>query len=194
MGNISKSYGHDVSKHKAQPRTVYVGGERRQMKVPLGVVETWVDPQGNVIDGLQLRKMGDLPDQGIIDRNRALYRRKGWTEHHQCPLTNGAMRSPKVAADMNERPAHLREACVHDPKTKVRGKAGLELHPGCPHIEWLIQHRRDAEAERQRLRRGAPVASAADVQAKILEETKATNAALVEAVKAIAKPKKGATE
>jgi hypothetical protein len=194
MGNISKSYGHDASKHKPKPRVILVDGERRQAKVPLGVVESWVDPQGNVMDGLQLRKMGDVPDQGIVDRKRAEFRRKGWVEHHQCPLTNGAMRSDKVAADLEKRPDELSAACKRDPQTRVKTAGGVEWRCGCPHIEWLVDFRRKKEADRLALKRKAPVATVAEVQAQILEETRQTNAALVEAVKAINKPKKGAVE
>lgn len=193
MGNISKSYGHDASKNKPTPRVRYVNGERRLEKAPLGIRENWVDGQGNVV-WLQLRKAGDVPDQGIIDRNRAQYRRDGWVEHNQCPLTNGAMRSGKIAKDLDERPAELRDACSGDPKTLVRTDRGIEYRPACPHVEWLIGMRRQREAERVALKRGSRVASAADMQAQMLAETKKANELMVEAVKSIAGGRKAKSE
>lgn len=189
MGNISKSYAHDTAKHKPAPRVRYYKGERRLDRAPLGVVERWVDLQGNVMT-LQLRKLSDLPDQGIVDRKRAEKRREGWVEQHECPLTNGAMRSDKIAADFADRPPALREACSKDPKTAIRTGRGVELQDGCPHIQWLIEHRVEKETNRRLTKRGERAASPAEVQAKLLEETRETNKQLVEAVKVIADEKK----
>ncbi len=189
MANLSKSYAHDASKNKPKPRVRYWNGERRLEKAPLGVTERWVDRQGNVVNH-QLRKAGDVPDQGIVDRSRAEKRREGWIEHHLCPLLSGAIQNPKVEADLGERPSELLNACAKAPKTAIQTARGWELQCGCPHVEWLIKHRVERTAAEREMKRGARSPNPGEVQAEMLKETKRANDALIETVKSLAKPEK----
>ena len=138
--------------------TYFHDGEERIDRRPLGRVERFVDPQGNVMS-LQLSAAGDPVRTVTADRMRLQYRRDGFVEHAKCPLRHGThLMAGKIAKDFSAMPASMSEPCDSDPRTLVR--RGHELHAtdGCPHIEWLIAYRVQKEADQAKKRNANRIA------------------------------------
>lgn len=201
MGSISKSYGYDVGKggDPAKPRTSTYKGERRPEKVPRGVVERFVDLQGNVMPQ-QLVSPGVPPTQEAIARARAILHAaknsdgtiQGHVEHGKCPLRHGTRhRNVLLEDEFAAMPADLQRPCESDPVVAraTRGPGGqrvIDYGDGCPHIEWLIASRRAKETARLASRM-ASRESAMDIERKKLaaaqaqvDEQRKTNEKLVE--------------
>ena len=117
------------------------GAEERIDRRPMGKVERFVDPDGNVCS-MQIRAAGDSKPLETEQRTRAVLHRKGFVEHAKCPLRTGVRSiSEKTARDFIGMPANLAGECKHEirPMKKIDGV--LYADKGCPHIEWLRAHR-----------------------------------------------------
>lgn len=140
MANFGRRPITDAGKPKPN-LTYFFNGEERIDRRPLGKVERFVDPQGNVVS-LQLGADGD-PQRGMtVDKMRLQYRRDGFVEHAKCPLRHGThLMAGVIGKDFSGLPDDLRNPCAADSRTLVR--KGHELHAteACPHIEWLISSR-----------------------------------------------------
>lgn len=206
MGSISKSYGYDVGRggDPAKPqRVVYKGErtERRGQKAPRGIVERFVDLQGNVVSE-QLVGPGVPATPDAVARARTILHAKknshgtahGFIEHGKCPLRHGANLRNKATeeefAQIFAANPELARPCPSDPTPprRVRDGAGnIELHcdDGCPHIEALIKLRRENHA---RLSKRQHAESALDIERKKLAQMEETNKKLLELAAAQAKP------
>jgi hypothetical protein len=163
MGSLSKGYAYDAGKRDPKvPRTVYVKGERRSEKYPSGVMDRFVNLQGNVVQ-CQLLSPGLARSPDAIARARSQLHQaknadgsvKGFVEHDRCPLRHAAnLRSTTAEEEFAAMPAELHRPCNEDPTVVTKGKKGREYHDPCPHIQWLIESRRTREAERRSARSG----------------------------------------
>lgn len=166
MGSLSKSHVWDAGKRKPEmPRSVSFKGERRAERFPSGVVERFVDLQGNVVQ-CQLLSPGLAMDRDAINRARSqLHLRKsgdgsvvGFIEHDKCPMRHAVrFRHPVTEEEFASMPAELQQPCDCDPSPGRRTAKGIEYNEGCKHIQWIIASRAQREAERRASRRGNQV-------------------------------------
>jgi hypothetical protein len=134
------------------------GDEERLDRRPLGKVERFVDPVGNVCS-LQLAGDGDAQKASSLIRQRAQFHKKGFVEFSKCPLKHGLRHSSELARkDFAKMPANLEGECKHDPKVMERRDGDLYAMPGCQHIEWLIDFRRKKEASQLAKRNASRIA------------------------------------
>lgn len=204
MASLSKGYAYDAGKRDPKvPRTVFVNGERRAEKFPSGIVERFVSLQGNVVQ-CQLLSPGLARSPDMIAKARAqLHRAKnadgsvhGFVEHDKCPLRHAAhLRSPEAEEEFAEMPMDLKRPCPEDPTIVTRGKKGRVYSDPCPHIQWLIQSRRERE-EARRAARSSRGESVMDMERKRvalaeqqLEETRKANERIAAAVESVTAPK-----
>jgi len=126
------------------------GVEQRIDRRPLGKSESFVDPQGNV-DTVQMYGDGDSRKLDTEQRTRASLHRKGFVEYAKCPIRHGTREF--ALRDFSKMPAELAGQCDRDPRPyerlnysgqpAARGEpSDLYARVSCPHIEWLIEHRR----------------------------------------------------
>jgi hypothetical protein len=163
MSNWGRRPITDAGKAKAKPPhiTYMFEGEERIDRRPLGRVERFVDPQGNVMS-LQLAGDGDPMRQMTADRLRMQYRRDGFVEHAKCPYRHGTALTPgtQTAKDFGK----LTEAgmsvapCQADPKTLINSGGDLHATKACSHIEALIAHRMKAAAAQNKKQNAARIA------------------------------------
>lgn len=161
MGKLSASNVYPADQRK-NFRTVHYqtpdgDSQMRAVKRPEGrIVEQFVDKQGNVV-WLQLLQFGTNHDSTEADRRRAVLYRDAFIEHSRCPLRHGTHLKPAMEADFDAMPAALKErACTDDPvvhRFVGSGKHARTIaRPSCPHVEWLIEHRRAMYAQELALR------------------------------------------
>lgn len=178
MGNFGRRPITDAG--KGQPKLTYMfKDEERLDRRPQGRVERFVDPDGGVMS-LQLASDGDPVRKQTEDKMRMSYRRKGFVEHAKCPLRHGHhLFAGVIAKDFSKMPDDLKNrACDSDPK--VMKKVGHDLYAqnACPHIEWLIQSRKEYKASQDAKRNESRIADekrkkeAAELQAAQLEMVK----------------------
>lgn len=166
---------YDASKHKAKPTIIIVDGERRQEKLPAGgpfggVVERWVDKQGNTV-ALQLLSPGAPQVQELVDKSRRQFHRQGFVELHLCPLNSGARKTPAIKADFEALPHDMKIPCDDDPQVIVREGGRLVAKDPCPHVAWLKAERMKRHQDRQAARKAGPTpAELAKHQAALLAE------------------------
>ena|ERR1044072_1889188 len=175
------------------PNAEGLGYEERIDRRPLGKVERFVDPQGNVCNE-QLYTAGDPHRAQTEISKRNQLHRKGFVEHAKCPLKHGTRHSsPQSTKEFAQMPTscvlekgkpterHLdipTSECKHDPKVMTRKDGDLYAGTACPHIEWLIEYRRQQQADAVAKR------SAHTVEAKRREqEERELKAAQIELVK-----------
>lgn len=213
MGSLSKGYAYDAGKRDPKvPRTVYVKGERRSEKYPSGVIDRYVNLQGNVVQ-CQLLSPGLARSPDAIAKARGVLHRaknsdgsvEGFIEHDRCPLRHAVnLRSPTLEAEFADMPMDMKRPCSEDPTVITRGKKGREYHDPCPHIQWVIDSRRAKEAERRSQRSGRTenVIEMERRKLAIAEQTlieqRATNERMAQAVESAAAtpraPRKAPTE
>jgi hypothetical protein len=164
MSNWGRRPITDAGKAKARPPhvTYLFEGEERIDRRPLGRVERFVDPQGNVVS-LQLAGDGDPMRQMTADRLRMQYRRDGFIEHAKCPYRHGTAltQGTQTAKDFGKLTASgmSPQPCAEDPRTLIKTADGdLQATTGCRHIEALIEHRRKVEAAQAKKRNAARIA------------------------------------
>lgn len=160
MSNWGRRPITDAGKAKTSPPniTYFFDGEERLDRRPLGKVERFVDPQGNVMS-LQVYGDGDPQRQVTADRQRMLYRRDGFVEHAKCPLRHGIhLMAGQTSKDFTALPASLHTACDADPRTMTKERGELHATKACPHIEWLIEARREKESKQATKRNAARMA------------------------------------
>lgn len=199
MASTSKSIIHHAGKRDPQAsRAVTFKGERRTEKWPSGHCETHVDPQGNVMNNLQLVPPGVPATRDAVSRARAQKLADGFVPHGQCPLRNGVRYDDKFRDEFDAMPTQLEKRCDEDPATATRDKKGIAYSESCPHVEWLIAYRKDQAAQRRLAKRSEPVnvtEQTLAAQASALEEQKKTNERLLEVVSnLVPRAKKSASE
>ena len=179
MANWGRRPITDAGKAKTAPPeiTYYYDGEERLDRRPLGRVERFVDPQGNVMS-LQIGADGDPQKMMTMDRKRMEYRRDGFVEHAKCPLRHGThLMAGAIGKDFSALPVDMREPCEHDPRTLVKQGHDLHAQNGCVHIEWLIKHRVDKEKAQNAKRNATRVAQEArEAKRRKLEDLQLTKA------------------
>ena len=151
MGKFGRQPINDAGKG-APRQTYYFAGEERIERRPSGKVERFVDAQGNVV-GLALVSLGDPNPEATTIRNRTRYHNDGHVEHAKCPLRHGIrFLSKAIEADFVELPSELALPCDADPVIMTRDRRRLMAGKACPHIEWLIEFRREREREQNERR------------------------------------------
>jgi hypothetical protein len=148
MANFGKRPINDAGQAESlrRPKSFFHDGEERLDRQPYGRKERFVDGVGNVIT-LQLSTPGDpkAVETGMRIRNEK--HADGWVEHAKCPLRHGiANLTPALEREFRKLPADLKGQCAGDPKVMSRVNGELHAHESCPHVEWLIDSRRKAEA------------------------------------------------
>lgn len=134
------------------------GPEERIDRRPLGKVEKFVDPVGNVCS-LQIVGDGDSQKEATRIRMRAQYHKKGFVEFSKCPVKHGTRHAnPATGREFAKMPASLEGECKHDPKIMERVDGDLYHRDACPHIQWLIKFRIDKEAAQLKKRNSARIA------------------------------------
>ena len=130
------------------------GHEERIDRRPQGKVVRFVDKAGHIVS-LQMFSPGDPARLATEQKMLAAYHAKGFIEHAKCPLKHGTFyKSPIGEKDLKKMPAELQSACGSDPKPWARRNGDLYAVESCPHVEWLIEHRR-AQDQDARLKRNA---------------------------------------
>lgn len=179
--------------------------EERIDRRPMGKVERFVDKEGNVLS-LQMYTDGDDKKLATEQRLRTAYHAKGFVEHAKCPIKHGTRNACEATRkDFAKMPAEfegvsLEGECKYDPRVMelvgADKRAGIrgDLHArfGCPHIQWLIHHRKSEAAKAYALR-NAHVAELARKEAE-QQENQRIQAELAReqlAERRSRKPKKG---
>lgn len=147
------------------------GPEERIDRRPMGKVERFVDPDGNVCSQ-QLCGGGDPKRVETEQRNRMTLHRKGFIEHSKCPIRTGTRTSSeRTARDFAKMPASLAGECKHEIRVMKRLDGVLYADKACPHIEWLIEQRRAARAKKYEIDNAQLVAAEkrAETQRKLAE-------------------------
>ncbi len=185
MASFSRSAVHNAGKRDPKvPRTVFYKGERRSERWPSGVIERFVDLQGDVVT-VQMVPPGIPATEELIARQRSSLHGKrngdrsvqGFVEHDKCPLRHGARhRSPMLEEEFTALPDDLQRPCTSDPTVATRTRKGLEYGDACPHILWLMESRRAAEAIRRDSRRARNVDPAAEALKVAKDQAAATQA------------------
>lgn len=185
MASFSRSAVHNAGKRDPKaPRTVFYKGERRSERWPSGVVERFVDLQGDVVM-VQMVPPGIPATDELIARQRSALHGKrngdrsvqGFVEHDKCPLRHGARhRTPMLEEEFAALPESLQRPCTGDPAVVTRTRKGLEYADACPHILWLMESRRVAEAVRRDSRRARNVDHAAEALKVAQAQAAATQA------------------
>lgn len=170
MGRFDKAYVYNAGQRDhAKPQIIKYKGERRRQLWPAGTVERFVNLQGTVVQSVLVPPGVPPSKEAVAQARAALHAKKnndgdvvGFIEHGKCPLKTGVADLDPVIAEECER---MREACgpaCKEHPTTVRvtrgprqknGKPGkvveIEYFDGCPHIQWLIQERRDLYKEKR---------------------------------------------
>jgi hypothetical protein len=169
--NISKSVIFDAAKQKPRQWVIKVGTERRVEKAPNGMVERWVDGQGNVVFAQLLQPASLRRDPTIVDAERSKLLRKGWIPHARCPVRLGYF-------EPHDFPETMRDACAtgtygaNNPcchVTYVIGTRQAEQSAKMLQLEKIFFAERDRREEREKQQ---------------LEQQQKLHEALVEVVKA----------
>lgn len=137
MGNLSKASFFDAGANPPRKRVINVDGTRREERLPNGLVERWVDKQGNVVFQ-QLVASGLPVTVEAVDRARSEIRRRdgNWIEHHRCPLSQGTLEPDAF-------PTELQKIC---------GKDTYGVDRPCVHVKHVVGERQAEQHERRRVR------------------------------------------
>lgn len=169
MAKLSQRNFNDVGKRAAKPLSYTHNGEPRIEKRPHGEVKRFVDPSGGVVNIL-LGNAGSITLKADVTKALEAHHTHGFVEHGKCPLKHGVRyTSPKIEADFGNLPEDLQRPCSDDPTPLVKNRRGkIEARESCPHVEWLIQFRRERERVENEGRNAARVA--AEAKAREREE------------------------
>jgi hypothetical protein len=158
MAQFGRSNVYDALTNKPRDRIAVVKGadgelERRIIKRPEGrMVEEFVDPAGNIV-WIQTLQFGTNHTTKDMDSKRAELRRDGFVEYAKCPLRTGAHTfTAQLEGEFSMLPDKLARPCSQDPVVYERKGARTHLHEPCAHVLFLIEQRRAAHAEAQKLR------------------------------------------
>jgi hypothetical protein len=188
MASFSKSTVHNAGKRDPKiPRTIFHKGDRRAERWPAGVVERFIDLQGNVTQiSMVPPGVPSTPDAVARKRNQMHLKCnhdrsvQGFIEHDKCPLRHGTRHlTETLEAEFSEMPQELQRPCPEDPRVAVRTAKGIEYADGCPHVLWLIQSRIAREADRRESRRARNV-NHAEEQLNLAKAQAASTAAVNE--------------
>jgi hypothetical protein len=161
MGRIDRSYVYNAAnRDHAKPRIVFYKGQRRRMLWPAGTVERFVNLQGTVVQSVLVPPGVPASKEGLAQARAKLHAHKttdgdvvGFIEHAKCPLKTGvADLDPVIAEEMERVRAACGPACKEHPVTFKKTAKGIEYFDSCPHIQWLIESRRQIHRERVRAR------------------------------------------
>jgi hypothetical protein len=164
MGRIDKSFIYNAGQRDhAKPQIVHYKGKRRRQLWPAGTVERFVNLQGTVIQSV-LVPPGVPPSKETLAQARAVLHSKkttdgdvvGFIEHGKCPLKTGVGDLDEtIHGEIEACRAAVGPACKDHPTTVQvtrdrparPGKAGkiskIEYFDGCPHVQWMIEQRRE---------------------------------------------------
>lgn len=152
MGRLDKAYIYNAGKRDhSKPMIVHYKGERRRQLWPAGTVERFVNLHGTVSQEVLIPPGVPASAEGLAQARAKLHAKKttegdvvGYIEHGKCPLKTGVADLHQTIADECER---MREACgpacKEHPVTFRKTAKGVEYFDGCPHIQWLIESRRE---------------------------------------------------
>jgi len=164
MGRFDRAYVYNAGQRDhAKPQIIKYKGERRRQLWPAGTVERFVNLQGSVVQSVLVPPGVPASKEAVAQARAHLHAKKngdsdvvGFIEHGKCPLKTGiADLDPVIADEMERARAACGPACKEHPTTvKVTrgkptkaGKAGkiveIEYFDGCPHIQWIIEERRE---------------------------------------------------
>ena len=157
MGRIDRAYVYNAAQRDhTKPRVVYYKGQRRRMLWPAGTVERFVNLQGTVVQSVLIPPGVPASKEGLAQSRAKLHALRtpdrdvvGFVEHGKCPLKTGVGDLDPVIADEMER---LRDACgpacKEHPVTFKKTAKGIEYFDGCPHIQMLIETRRQIHRDK----------------------------------------------
>lgn len=205
MGRIDQAFVYNTgSRDHAKPQIVHYKGERRRQLFPAGTVERFVNLQGSVVQSV-LVPPGVPPSKEMLAQARAkLHAKKnndgdvvGFIEHGRCPLKTGVADLDPVIADEMER---IREVCgpackehpvtvkvTRDRPTKQHKNGKViktEYFDGCPHIQMLIESRRELYKSKReaRMKRQSTVQEIEQMKLAAAEQQARDTRALLEKV------------
>lgn len=213
MGKLSQSYAHNAgARQPDKPRIITYKGQKRKHLYPSGKVERFVNLQGTVVE-IPLVPSGVPPTAEAIASARArLHKMKshdgdieGFIEHGRCPLRHGTRElSQLLREEFAALPTKLKDEapvplapCPEDPVTWRKGPKGIEYFDSCPHVQAIIESRRDRHKARTEARRFKQKTSLQMEQEKVelmKKQNEATTKILERVADAVAKPKKAPTE
>jgi hypothetical protein len=206
MGRLDKSYVHNAGlRDPAKPRVTFYKGERRQQLWPSGTVERFVNLYGTVTQNMLVPPgIPATPDAVAAARARLRTAKtrdgqvQAFIEHGRCPLLHGAREISDITREeFAKMPQKLQAPCEHDPVTFKRTKKGIEYFDGCPHVQWLIEHRRALQNERVRARsmRSKTIHEMEQEKVDLLkQQAEATTKILERVADKLDKPKKATIE
>lgn len=151
MGRLDRAYVYNAGQRDhTKPKIVYYKGERRRQLWPAGTVERFVNLQGSVIQAVLVPPGVPATTEGVAQARAKLRAHKttdgdvvGFIEHGKCPLKTGVADLDPVLADEVERARNAcGPACKEHPVTFKKTAKGIEYFDGCPHIQWMIEERR----------------------------------------------------
>lgn len=161
MGRVDRAYVYNAGQRDhTKPRIVHYKGQRRRQLWPAGTVERFVNLQGTVVQSVLVPPGVPASKEAIATARAKLHAHKttdgdvvGFIEHAKCPLRTGVADLDPVIADECERMrAEVGPACKEHPVTFKRTPKGIEYFDGCPHIQWLIEERREIHRAKTRAR------------------------------------------
>jgi hypothetical protein len=163
MGRLDKSFIYNAGQRDhAKPRIVHHKGKRRRELWPAGTVARFVNLQGTVVQVVLVPPGVPASTEALAQAKAKLHAHKttdgdvvGFIEHGKCPLKTGIADLNEVLADEMEQvrnacgPAckeHPTTAQVTRERSTKPGKPGkvskIEYFDSCPHVQWLIENRR----------------------------------------------------
>lgn len=152
MGRIDKAYVYNAGQRDhSKPKIVYYKGERRRQLWPAGTVERFVNLQGTVVQSVLVPPGVPASKEAMATARAKLHAHKttdgdvvGFIEHGKCPLKTGVADLDLTIADEIERCRNeVGPACKEHPVTFRKTARGIEYFDGCPHVQWIIEARRE---------------------------------------------------
>jgi hypothetical protein len=163
MGRLDKAFIYNAGQRDhAKPRIVHYKGKRNRELWPAGTVERFVNLQGTVVQAVLVTPGVPASREAMAQARAKLHSHKttdgdvvAFIEHGKCPLKTGVADLDETIADEFEKMrAVCGPACKEHPVTSQvtrdrptkpgkRGKISkIEYFDSCPHVQWLIEHRR----------------------------------------------------
>lgn len=193
MGRIDRSYVYNAGiRDHTKPKIVHYKGQRRRQLWPAGTVERFVNLQGSVVQCV-LVPPGVPASKELLAQARAkLHSHKttdgdvvGFIEHTKCPLKTGVADLDETLADEMERVrAEIGPACKEHPVTFKKTPKGIEYFDSCPHVQWLIESRRQVHRAKvqARMKRQATLHEMEQAKLAAAQQQAADTRALLEKV------------
>lgn len=152
MSRLDRAYVYNAAKRDiSKPKVVHYKGARRRQLWPAGTVERFVNLHGSVVQSVLVPPGTPASANAIATARARLHSRKtpdgdvvGYIEHGKCPLKTGvADLHPTIADECERMRSACGPACKEHPVTFRKTANGIEYFDGCPHVQWLIDARRE---------------------------------------------------